>query len=287
MAKMNVVNALGMITSEPLIDLDDSGKPRRANVFLSLASADRENGLSDSGIFYTTPFIYSEDPAIAEKMNTWKKNDIVLLSGAVTTLNAKRGSICPHCGHRMQRNGEISFVTPVYADAIYRDLEEKEALRILNEKREISNRVYLMGTLCGDVRNSRESGIYRDIINQLPYHGVSAFQIAVGRKYYVKGDLPTNRTDYPHIISIGEHAKYDAMCIHTGSLVGIDGLLVTREFKRHCVCEECGKEYDWAEKVLEVLTYGTEYLRDYISPEEAQKAADEKYEAEKQRIFET
>ncbi len=287
MAKMNVVNALGMVTSDPLIDLDENGNPKRANLFLSLASADRENGLSDSKIFYTTPFVYTEDPAIAAKMNTWKKNDIVLMTGAITTLDAKRGSICPHCGHKMQRDGEVSFVTPIFADVLYSNLEEKEALQILNDKREVSNRVYLMGTLCADVNARKESGIYRDVINQLPYHGVSAFQIAVGRKFYVKGDQPTNRTDFPHIISIGEHAKYDPMCIHKGSLVGVEGMLVTREFRRQRVCEKCSKEYEWPEKVLEVLTYGTEYLRDYITPEEAEKAEKEKFESEKNRIFES
>lgn len=285
MAKLNKVDLLGIVMKEPLIELDSNGIPKRAQAFLSVANADRENGLSEK-LFYTTPFIYSEDVEIASKMNTWHKNDIVLLSGVLTVLNAKRGSICPHCGHKMQRDGEVTFVTPVFVDTVFRDLEEKEAINLLNSRREISNRVCLLGYLCDDVSTKKEAGIYRDIISQLPYRGMSTFQIAVGRKLYMKSDVPTNRTDFPHIVSVGENAKNDAKCIHKGSEVLVEGMLVTREFRRLRNCEECGTDYEWPEKVLEVLTYGTEYLNDFITPEEADRLEQEEFERKKQAILE-
>ena len=133
-----------------------------------------------------------------------------------------------------------------------------------------------MGYLCADVIHRKESSIYRDIISQSSYKGLSAYQIAVNRKFFIKQDVPTNRTDYPHIISVGERAKLDAKCIHEGSLVLVDGMLVTREFRRTNVCPYCNESFDWPEKVIEVLTFGTEYLNNYMTPEEyEQKKAEE------------
>ena len=126
---------------------------------------------------------------------------------------------------------------------------------------------------------------YKDIISQSSYKGIAAYQIAVDRKYYLKQDVPTNRTDYPHIISVGAKAEQDLKCIHKGSMVLVDGMVVTREFRRTVTCPHCGKQFDWPEKVLEVLTFGTEYLADFMTPEEYDKLQAEKLQAIKNDIF--
>ena len=74
-------------------------------------------------------------------------------------------------------------------------------------------------------------------------------------------------------------------CIHKGSMVLVDGMVVTREFRRTVTCPHCGKQFDWPEKVLEVLTFGTEYLADFITPEEYDKLQAEKLQAIKNDIF--
>lgn len=286
MARLNVVNLFGIVTEDPLIIMDDATKaPLKAQAFLAVASANRENGITDSDVFYSKPFIYSEDPIIVEQMSKWKKNDLVNLKGAITTLNAKKGAICAHCKQKSAREGEITFITPIFTEVRYTDLTDKEAIVILNQYREISNQVYLIGYLCDDVNGKKESTIYKDIISQSSYKGVATYQLAVNRKFYLRQDLPTNRTDYPHIVSVGEKAEQDLKCIHQGSMVMVDGMLVTREFRRTNVCPHCGKEYDWPEKVLEVLTFGTEYLSNFLTPEEYEQQQAEKMEKIKADIF--
>ncbi|RHP31349.1 hypothetical protein DWZ61_08120 [Clostridium sp. AF34-10BH] len=263
---------------------DATGSYKKGQAFLIVASANRENGIS-TNVFYSKPFLYSEDPDIVAEMSNWKKNDLVSAKGVITTLNANKGTICAHCHEKSSRPGEVSLITPIYIETRYTGLEEKEATRILNEKREISNQVYLLGSLCDDVNGRKESTIYKDIISQSSYKGIAAYQIAVDRKYYLKQDVPTNRTDYPHIISVGAKAEQDLKCIHKGSMVLVDGMVVTREFRRTVTCPHCGKQFDWPEKVLEVLTFGTEYLADFMTPEEYDKLQAEKLQAIKNDIF--
>lgn len=269
MARLNVVNLFGMVAGDPLVVLaDDTKTPLKAQAFLTVVSSNRENGITESEIYYARPFIYSEDPDIVAQMSTWKKNDLVSLKGAITTLNARKGAICAHCKEKSAKDGEITFITPIFTEVCFSGLDDKRAIELLNEHREISNQIYLIGYLCADVNGKKESTIYRDIISQSSYKGIASYQLAVNRKYYLKQDLPTNRTDYPHIVSVGKRAEMDLKCIHIGSMVMVDGMLVTREFRRTNVCPHCGKEFDWPEKVLEVLTFGTEYLSDFMTPEE-------------------
>lgn len=285
MARLNNVSLFGIVAEDPIIIMDDAtGGYRKGQAFLVVASANRENGIS-TNVFYSKPFLYSEDPDIVAEMSKWKKNDLVAVKGVITTLNANKGTICAHCHKKSSRPGEVSLITPIYVEARYTGLEEKEATRILNEKREISNQVYLLGSLCDDVNGRKESTIYKDIISQSSYKGIAAYQIAVDRKYYLKQDVPTNRTDYPHIISVGAKAEQDLKCIHKGSMVLVDGMVVTREFRRTVTCPHCGKQFDWPEKVLEVLTFGTEYLADFMTPEEYDKLQAEKLQAIKNDIF--
>ena len=285
MARLNNVSLFGIVAEDPIIIMDDAtGGHRKRQAFLVVASANRENGIS-TNVFYSKPFLYSEDPDIVAEMSKWKKNDLVSVKGVITTLNANKGTICAHCHEKSSRPGEVSLITPIYVETRYTELEEKEATRILNEKREISNQVYLLGSLCDDVNGRKESTIYKDIISQSSYKGIAAYQIAVDRKYYLKQDVPTNRTDYPHIISVGAKAEQDLKCIHKGSMVLVDGMVVTREFRRTVTCPHCGKQFDWPEKVLEVLTFGTEYLADFMTPEEYNKLQAEKLQAIKNDIF--
>ena len=281
MARMNVVTLLGVVTGNPAVILDDDGKPIKSSLYISVVSPDRENGTTESDIVFFKPFIYSEDLAMNAEIVTWKANDIVFIKGVITTLNAKRGVICAHCGKKSARDGEVTLITPIYVEKRVTDFTEKEAMKYLIEHREISNQVYLMGYLCADVVHKKKASVYPDIISQSSYKGLSAYQIAVNRKFFIQQDVPTNRTDYPHIISVGERAKMDAKCIKEGSLVLVDGMLVTREFRRTNTCPHCNQTFDWPEKVMEVLTFGTEYLQNYITPEEyEQKRAQEIAELE-------
>lgn len=80
MARLNNVSLFGIVAEDPIIIMDDAtGGYRKGQAFLVVASANRENGIS-TNVFYSKPFLYSEDPDIVAEMSKWKKNDLVAVS---------------------------------------------------------------------------------------------------------------------------------------------------------------------------------------------------------------
>ena len=106
MARLNNVSLFGIVAEDPIIIMDDAtGSYKKGQAFLIVASANRENGIS-TNVFYSKPFLYSEDPDIVAEMSNWKKNDLVSAKGVITTLNANKGTICAHCHEKSSRPGE-------------------------------------------------------------------------------------------------------------------------------------------------------------------------------------
>ena len=265
MARHNQVILWGQALSDATVRMDEVlRQPSMASLFLSVVSQDRDNGIKEANAYYFEPFIFTEDASMAAKMMDIKKGDLVELHGVVTTLDAKRGQRCPHCGEVTTHDGEITFVTPTFVEVRYTGLSEDEADRILKEHREISNRVTLVGYLCGDVTMEKKAKIYGDLLSASAHKGLAKYQIAVNRKLFIASDNPNTKTDYPHIISIGEHAEEDFLSIYKGSKVLVDGMIATRKIRKvGCVCAHCNEKYDWEERVTEVVSYGTEYLSDF------------------------
>lgn len=287
MARHNKVELFGIVSADPIIAIDDeTNSPCKASLFLTVVNSDRDNGIGGAEIIYSDPFIFSQDPDIVEQIAAWKEGDIVQLTGVLTTLDAKRGARCPKCGKKITHNGEVTFVTPIFVELRYRGLSQAEAEKVLLDHREISNRVTLIGYLCDDVKFSNKAKAYGDIIGNSAYKGIAAYQIAVNRSFYLDSDDPKTRTDYPHIIVVGERAEWDALSIYKGSLVCVEGMIATRRFRKtyHCTDPNCDQgDFDWEERVTEVVSYGTEYLNNFsvISDVESAKEIKEKEALEK------
>ena len=281
MGCFNSVQLLGIVTDDPILVIDDESKEViKGSVFLTVVSPNRDNGLvKDEELIYSNPFIFSQDPQILESMTEWKKNDIVFIKGVITTLDAKRGVKCSCCGQKSFRDSEITLITPIFAESRFTGLTEKEALEIITERREVSNQVYLIGRLCKDVDDKVTKGSYRALKDILHFRDIAKYQLGISRKFFLRQDSPDNKADYPHIISVGERAVRDKTCLHKNSLVLIDGMIYTREYRRMEICPHCNEKFDWNYKTTEILSFATEYLDDYITPEEAERAAQEKKEA--------
>ena len=76
------------------------------------------------------------------------------------------------------------------------------------------------------------------------------------------------KTDFPWVKSYGKNAKDDLLRLRTGSGVFIEGFLQTRAVERKCRCSTCGSMYTWNDYAMEIVSYETEYLKDYVTDEE-------------------
>lgn len=282
MARHNKLELFGRVSADPIIAIDDeTNVPCKASLFLTVVNSDRDSGVGGTEVIYADPFVFSQDLDIVEKIATWKAGDIVSIRGVLTTLDAKRGARCPKCGKKITHDGEVTFVTPIFVELRYHGLSDAEAEKILLEHREVSNNVNLIGYLCDDVKMTTKAKAYGDIIGNSAHKGIAAYQIAVNRSFFLNSDNPMTKTDYPHIIAVGERAEWDALSIYKGSLVAVEGMLATRRFRKtyHCTNPECDQgDFDWEERVTEVVSYGTEYLNNFsvISDVESAKESKEK-----------
>ncbi len=264
MARLNIVIQFGKVLSDPIISIDNiTHEPIKASLFLSVVNQARDSGINESEVVYSEPFIYTQDPEIIKEISKWKKGDLVDVQGVLTTLDAKRGVQCISCGQKILRDGEVTVISPSWAELRYSGLTDVEADEMLKRHREISNRVYLMGYLTKNPTETKKPKFYSDLISRHAYKGLTSFQIAVNRSLFIKSDDPLTKTDYPHVVSIGSKAEEDMLALHEGSLVAVDGMVATRAFRRTHTCPFCQVKFDREEKVTEVLTYNTEYLANF------------------------
>ena len=128
-----------------------------------------------------------------------------------------------------------------------------------------------MGRLCRDPQAydpQEERTIYCDRDNDEAVDTIRScqYQMAIGRNVRIEEDPEDKRADFPWIKSFGDQAKQDFKALRTSSGIYIRGSISTRTFKRHVVCQHCGREYDVQAMASEIVPYSVEYLTNCILP---------------------
>jgi single-stranded DNA-binding protein len=261
MARLNDVWLYGAVSSEPSIARDINGNAVRGMFRLSVLRSTRKSGekTSTENLVWDYPLILSVDADIVNKMSKLKKFDIVELSGSFVRAEISKNKTCSHCGKINSIASTLYFVNPIFmAKRNSKDMTEYEAAAIVQDNREISNHINVLGNLCNDV-NYFESGNIRS----------SVYQIGTERKRFITADNPTVRSDFFVVRTFGHNAKMDNLCIHKGSMVAIDGYLHFKKFGRKSKCVDCGEEFEWEDSTMEIVPYIIEYLANFTDPEEA------------------
>lgn len=245
----------------PVIQTDDDGNYIYGTCYLNVVRGFREVGDHKRYMKSDNPMIMSRDPSILRIMETWQENDIVQVKGVVAAKNIRKASYCQHCGAKNTAEGSLVYVNPIFVMTMEHAPDINEALKRLSEMREISNQVYVLGTLC------------RDPKKVTPKEGltVTQYQIALNRKYFIRTDPPEIKSDYPWVKSYGENAIEDRQRLHVGSKVFIDGCLQARSVQKHIVCSECGQQYNWKDRAMEIVPYETEYVGNFYTEEEIEE----------------
>lgn len=235
MAKENTVQLIGIIKD---IIKDDVNKITKFKV-----ETIRRNGRIDtpSVLAYASTF---------DKTRGLQNGDFAIIKGIVGTSDVKRGFICPAC------HNHIIF-DAITTNVILIDAVKLTGQHNLEDFKEMSNVVYILGTLCRDIKlQTLRSGVKN-----------AQYQMAVNRKLNVR-EQPERWTDYPFISSLGEQAEQDYMRMEEGSQCFINGGLQTRTIVRAYKCPDCNNIIQAQEEIMEVCPYNVEYLNNCKFDEE-------------------
>ena len=275
MSRHNLTFLLGSVLKPPLIELDDEGNYKYGMCTINVVRGYRDAGDHKNFMKSDNPIIITRDASVLKEIETWQENDIVFVKGVIAAKTIQKGSFCQHCGGRNSAEGTLVYVNPIYAEKRVHLNTQEEALKYLSEHREISNQVYILGTLCRDPKKiTPKEGLI-----------VTQYQIALNRKYFIRSDPPSIKADYPWVKSYGQNAVDDKERLHVGSKVFIDGCLQARSVQKHAVCIHCGEKYDWKDRAMEIVPYETEYICDYYTDTDIEEKRRRETQAALNKVF--
>lgn len=271
----NIAFLTGSVIKQPNVVTNEAGEDVMAIAFINVVRGFRSVGDHRKLIKADRPTIMTKEPELIAKMKEWREGDIVEVKGTIATQKIRKTSNCSFCSARNQVDGVLVYINPIYTRVVEHFDEQEECMKFLADNREVSNQVYVMGTLTRDPK----------LI--LPKAGlvVTQYQMAINRKFRIRTDPEDVSADYPWVKSYGENARDDRDHLHQGSEVYIDGCLQARSVQRHKVCDACGQTYDWKDRAMEIVPYATEYLKNFYDDEEIAKHIAERAEQSRRDIL--
>lgn len=285
MAHHNSAILYARVAKKPSISQDNEGNYIYGMVYVHVVRGLRDAHDHIKYIRHDQPLVISKDPAILREMAGWTENDIVMIHGFVASRDIDKPSYCPNeeCkdedGHSPVKNiarGNLIYINPITAYLIKRYDNREDSIRDVVAHREISNMVYILGTLVSEPKKFITK-------KGLP---VTQYKLAINRKYHVRTDNPDHKTDWPWVKSYGDQAVEDKLRLHIGSDVYIDGFIQARTILRTTKCRCCGQFYRWQDHCMEIVPYAVEYGKfTYYSDEELESMFDKTVEDIKQSVF--
>ncbi|MBP3278168.1 MAG: single-stranded DNA-binding protein [Butyrivibrio sp.] len=286
MGRQNIAFLYARVHKPPQINKDvETGEYLFGTVYLDTVRGLREVEDDLKYVKHEFPLVVSREKEQLDKMAEWKENDIVLVKGVITSKAIMKASYCPHCtdenGNHWKNEvkSNLVYITPIFVEKLKSYGEDKTAAREdLVDHREISNQLYVMGRVLKDPK----------LFTTKKNVQITQYPIALNRKFTIRTDDPSIRTDWPIVKSYGERARDDKLYLQYESDVLIDGFVQARTVTRKMICPHCGKLYEWKDNSMEVAAYDVEYVNGYKSKEQVEAEAQGKSVEElKQMLFET
>lgn len=245
----------GQVYGQPKVFLNKEKEPVKARFTMRvIRRAKTLNGMPNDDIRLDYIVISTSDLAHIEycRQNI-REGDMVDVCGVYTTHNVTKIFQCPHCETNNVMPGVLSYITPLYLCAREQSLSELDGVALLKERNEISNNIFVIGTLMSDV------AYYEDDSQKY-----SQYCIEIGRKFWIKTDPADLKKDYPYVKSYGILGKRDKEYLKKYDHVHIRGSLATRSFDRKRICEHCGEEFTFRDSTMEIHSYSVDYLDEKI-----------------------
>ena len=287
MSRQNTVILHGVVAEVPKIK--EGEKDTFVVVHVIVSRGVRPTGDGRTTMRCDNPMIMSRNEDIIKEISTWSKGDIMHIKGVMSSKAIKKASYCEHCGERNSFYGALLFVNPIFAEKEGHCSSSEETMEYLQQHREVSNQVFAIGKLCRDPGKVRSKYDYK----------ITEYQMMIARKYWERTDPPEIRLDWPWVKSYGTNAENDFKYLQNKAEVYVDGCLQTRNVSRRVFCGQdsdekkhpkkdenglpvfkkdkngkpvgCGMQYEWKDRITEIVPYSTEYLSGRRSDEEAER----------------
>ncbi|MBO4847222.1 MAG: single-stranded DNA-binding protein [Lachnospiraceae bacterium] len=282
MARQNMAYLFGRVHKDPVIAYDnETGEYKYAACYIDVVRPPRDVGDDIKFIKHDKPMIMTKDKEIIDQIVNWKENMVVLVKGPLTTAQGTKTSYCPFCEekdgekHKVVNKGNIVYVTPIHVEVVKEFDNKLEATEYIVENKEVSNQILVVGTVLNDPKLiTTKKGIQ-----------FCQYRLAINRKYTIRTDDPSVRTDWPIVKSYGEQARDDKIYLKYQADVLIDGFLQARTVTRKQKCPYCGEIYEWKDHTMELVPFAVEYLNGFKSKEEVEAEAQKPVEDIKQMLF--
>lgn len=266
-----------------MISVDkETGEYKYGFVYVDAVRGLRAVGDDIRFVKHDKPLIMTQEKAMIDELQKLETNDIVFVKGVITSKKMQKPSYCectdPETGEQTINKafGNLIYVTPIYMKKVKSYGEDKKAaIQDIVDNREISNQAYVFGTLITEpklftTKNGKQ---------------ITQYVLATDRKYLIRTDDPSIKTDWPVVKSYGEQARNDKIYLKYQADIFIDGFLQARKVKRKTKCRCCGKIYEWEDRAMEIVPYAVEYLNGQRSKDEVEAEFQKSVEDIKQDLF--
>ena len=284
MSRLNLGFFYGRVHKAPKISYnDETSEYNYGMCYLDVVRGLRAVGDDLRFVKHDRLLVMSREQEMIENMLTWEENSVILVKGCISTKKMEKKSVCdnPECPQPENwKEGNLVYITPIYVQKIKDYGEDRDAaIGDIIKNREISNEIHVIGTVLKDPKLvTSKKGIQ-----------FTQYPLAINRKFTIRTDDPSIRTDWPIVKSYGEQARSDKAYLKYQADVMIDGFLQGRVVKRRCKCKMCGKEYIWKDGCMELVPYegAVEYILGQKSREEVEKEQNCSIEEYYQKLFNT
>ncbi len=245
----------GYVAMSPQINTENG----EAFLWLQTRRISFRKGLVDSEYRYDYTPVATSNPKMLKIIKEIKPGDFVEVQGVIRNKKAKKISYCEHCGSLNYKEGDFVFVEPIFIDIRKRDVSEDEVATLLNNFKEVSNRVLLMGFLTKNPKEYKIQGKKKGMETV-----VATYPLKVFRTIRIEDNgVDDEDSDCIFVKSFNDNAKQDLEYLRSSNHVLVNGAFQTRQnIKRPQICTNCKKEYYWEDFSSEVVPYHTEYLFD-------------------------
>lgn len=175
--------------------------------------------------------------------------DHIDVQGFFATWDEEQNLVCNECGGPIKDNTFRSAIIPMYI----RRFPEKVDL---NDHREISNRIYLLGYVSGKINALTIQTADSEF-------DTTRYRMNVKRK--IRLPFVEQDNDRPFINSFGPQAINDSLRLQDGGLIFVNGSVQSRSiFVKH-FCPNCNEMLSLEKSIMEVVPLGVEYLKGCLS----------------------
>lgn len=288
MATHNQVRIVGYISDGPKVYKDKYDFVSKVMIGMTAVRRDIQ-GYGGNRLTTVNILCNNDNQEMLDYLSGLKKFDLLDIKGVVEVLNTVRESDCPDCrtknvvratllvvypqhvfklGSYAQMQDLSRLKAPNLEEASY--LESSPEFNLIKRFKEISNQALLIGTVI------TKPQLVRDENGNIEF---CRYMIGVDRKFVIdRSEDARKAADYPWVYTFGRQAEEDSKRINAseegkaGTRVFVEAAISTEVVDKHWTCENCGSEYTTEVNGSKLLAYSVEYLSNYLTNEDEEKA---------------